>query len=208
MIILNKLERRIIDISYKYKLSHIGSCLSTINYLDKIYKTKEKDEPFILSNGHAGLALYVILEKYGYGNAEKLWRKHGTHPNRCIEDGIWCSTGSLGMGLSVGVGMAIASCKKNIYVSISDGECAEGIIWEALKIVHDFDLKNLEIVCIANSYSALGKVDLDYLDYRLNTFYPVEIIRIDMSEYPKYLQGLKGHYHILTEEEYEKIICQ
>ena len=203
---LNKLERRIIDISYKFHLSHIGSCLSTVNYLDKIYKIKIKDEPFILSNGHAGLALYVILEKYEDKNAEELFKKHGTHPNRCIEDGIWCSTGSLGMGLSIGVGMALAN-KKNIYVSISDGECDEGSIWEALQIVHNFNLKNLKITCIANGYSALGKIDLDYLETRLNAFYPVIMKRINMFKFPLWLQDLEGHYHIMTKEEYEKIIC-
>ena len=205
---LNELERRIIDISFKYKLSHIGSCLSTINYLDEIYKIKEKDEPFILSNGHSGLALYVVLEKYGYGNAEYLLEKHGTHPNRYIEGSIYCSTGSLGMGLSVGVGMAIADPKKYVYVFISDGECAEGSIWEALRIAHDFDLKNLRITCIANGYSALSKIDLDYLETRLNAFYPVVMERVNMDKFPDFLQRLEGHYHVMTKEEYEKIICQ
>ena len=203
---LNDLERRIIDISFKHELSHIGSCLSTVNYLDRVYSIKGKDEPFILSNGHAGLALYVVLEKYGYGNAEYLFEKHGTHPNRHIDGSIYCSTGSLGMGLSVGVGMALAG--RNIYVFISDGECAEGTIWEALRIAHDFNLKNLKITCIGNGYSALGKVDLDYLENRLNAFCPVTMERVDMSKYPEYLQGLEGHYHTMTEEEYEKIICQ
>lgn len=203
---LNDLERRIIDLSYKHRLSHIGSCLTTINYLDEIYKIKKRNEPFILSNGHAGLALYVILEKYENKDAEYLLKKHGTHPNRCIEDGIWCSTGSLGMGLSVGVGMALVDRGRNVYIFISDGECAEGSIWESLRIAHDFNLKNLKITCIANGFSALGKIDLDYLEKRLDTFYPVKMIRTDMSKFPVFLQGLEGHYHTLTEKEYEKII--
>lgn len=207
MTMLNELEKRIIDISFKHKLSHIGSCLSTVNYLDKVYKIKNREDPFILSNGHAGLALYVTLEKYGYGNAEYLIEKYGTHPSRCIRGGIWCSTGSLGMGLSVGVGMALADRNKIVYVSISDGECAEGSIWEALRIAKDFTLKNLKVTCIENGYSALGEIDLDYLETRLNAFYPIVMERIDMLKYPDYLQGLEGHYHILTKEEYEKIIC-
>ncbi|MBM3283299.1 hypothetical protein FJY90_03505 [Candidatus Gottesmanbacteria bacterium] len=205
---LNELERRIIDLSYKYRLSHIGSSLSTINYLDEIYKIKNKDEPFILSNGHAGLALYVVLEKYNYKNAEYLIRKHGTHPNRNLDDGIWCSTGSLGMGLSVAIGMALADRNKNVYVTISDGECAEGSIWESLRIANDFELRNLKITCIANGFSALGKIDLDYLKNRLKAFYTVDMVRIDMSRFPDWLQGLEGHYHVITKEEYEKIICQ
>lgn len=205
---LNELEKRIIDLSYKHKLSHIGSCLSTINYLDKTYKVKDKDEPFILSNGHAGLALYVVLEKYGYGDAEYLLKKHGTHPNRDLKDGIWCTTGSLGMGLTVAVGMALADRDRICYVIISDGECAEGSIWEALRIAHDFKLTNLKIACIGNKYSALSKIDLNYLDARLNAFYPVEVVRVDMNKYPEWLQGLEGHYHTMSKEEYETIICQ
>lgn len=202
---LNELEKRIIDISFKNKLSHIGSCLSTVNFLDQIYKIKNREEPFILSNGHAGLALYAILEKYGYGDAEYLLKKNGTHPNRCLKDGIWCTTGSLGMGLSVGVGMALVN-RNNIYVFISDGECAEGSIFEALRIANDFNLKNLIITCIANGYSALGKIDLDYLDKRLNAFYPVLMAKVNMSKYPSWLQGLEGHYTILTKKRYEELI--
>ena len=85
---MNKLERRIIDISYKLKLSHISSCLMAVGIIDEIYKVKAKDDIFILSNGHAGLALYTILEKYEGHNAEKLTLKHGTHPNRDLKDGI------------------------------------------------------------------------------------------------------------------------
>ena len=202
---LNKLERRIIDLSYKHKLSHIGSCLSAVNYLDELYSAKWKDEPFILSNGHAALALYVILEKYEDKDAEYLLKKHGTHPNRCLKDGIHCSTGSLGMGLSVAVGMAMAK-RRNVYCFISDGECAEGSIWEALRVASDFKLTNLKVVCIANGYSALKKVDLDQLDARLNAFYPVIMIRTNMNRYPEWLRGLEGHYHTMTLSEYEAII--
>lgn len=202
---LNELEKRIIDISYIYKLSHIGSCLGNVNLINDIYSIKKENEPFILSNGHAGLALYVILEKYEKRNAEELWRKHGTHPNRDLKDGIWCSTGSLGMGLSVGIGMALANKSQMCYVLISDGECAEGSVWESLRIAHDFNLKNLNITCIANGFSALGKVDLDYLEARLNTFYPVKMARIDMSRFPDFLQGLKGHYQILNDKQYKEL---
>ena len=85
---MNKLKRRILDLSHKYKLSHIGSCLTAVDLIDGIYKVKKPDEPFILSQGHAGLALYVVLEKYEKRNPEKLILKHGTHPNRDIKNGI------------------------------------------------------------------------------------------------------------------------
>ena len=53
-----------------------------------IFQAKKKEEPFILSNGHAGLALYVVLEKWGYAHAEELFDKHGVHPNRDIANVI------------------------------------------------------------------------------------------------------------------------
>ena len=59
---MNDLEKRIIDLSYKLRLSHIGSCLNAVNVLDHIYNVKKKDDPVILSSGHMGLALYVVLE--------------------------------------------------------------------------------------------------------------------------------------------------
>lgn len=203
---MNKFERRIIDISYKYHLSHLSSCLNAVNIIDGIYSTKKKDEPFILSNGHAGLALYVVLEKHEGKNAEELWKKHGTHPNRDLKDGIWCSTGSLGMGITVAVGMALADRNKDVYVMISDGECAEGSLWEALRIANDQKLERLKIACIANGYSALGKVDVDLLDLRLSYFYPAMVVKRNMFKYPPYLQGIDGHYKVLSEKEYKEVI--
>ena len=203
---MGKLERRIIDLSYKLKLSHIGSCLISVNVIDKIYQVKKKNEPFILSNGHAGLALYTILEKYEGKDAEKLWKKHGTHPNRDLKDGIWASTGSLGHGIGIAVGMAMADRTRNVYVMMSDGECAEGSVWEALNIAAKFRLENLRVTVVANGYSAYDKVDADDLDLRLQYFYPTLLIKSNMFYLPDYLNGLLGHYTVLNEKQYKEVI--
>ena len=203
---LNKLERRIIDISYKLKLSHISSCLMAVGIIDEIYKVKAKDDIFILSNGHAGLALYTILEKYEGHDAEKLFIKHGVHPNRDIENGIWCSTGSLGQGLPIAVGMALANRKRNVWVLISDGECAEGSIFEALRIATENRLENMRIILMANGMGAYGKIDLEYLRHRILTFYPMLIVETNMFKYPDFLNGQEGHYCVLTKEQYEEVI--
>jgi len=203
---MNKLERRIIDISYKLKLSHISSCLMAVGIIDEIYKVKAKDDIFILSNGHAGLALYTILEKYEGHNAEKLTLKHGTHPNRDLKDGIWCSTGSLGQGLPIAVGMALANRKRNVWVLISDGECAEGSIFEALRIATKNRLENMRIMLMANGMGAYGKIDLEYLRHRILTFYPMLIVETNMFKYPDFLNGQEGHYCVLTKEQYEEVI--
>lgn len=204
---MTELQKKVIDLSYKHGLTHIGSCLNVVDYIDHVYSIKKSEDIFILSNGHAGLALYIVLEKYGLANAEELIKKYGTHPNRDIENGLFCSTGSLGSGLPIAVGMAIADRSRDVYVTISDGECAEGSIWESLKIAVDLRLENLRIACIANGYSAYGKVDTDVLKMRLQTFYPVWTIETNLFEFPDWAQGLQAHYHKLTKEEYEKDFC-
>lgn len=202
---MNKLERRIVDISYKHKLNHLSSCLMSVKIIDSIYQVKKKNEPFILSNGHSGLALYVVLEKREGKDAEKLLLKHGNHPTRNVEDGIMCTTGSLGMGITVAVGMAIADPKRNVYVLMSDGECAEGSVWEALSIASKLRLENLRITVVANGYGAYGKIDVDLLDKRLQEFYPTLCLRTNVFNLPDWIQGQDGHYVIMNEEQYKEI---
>ena len=202
---MNKLERRVIELSYKHGLTHIGSCLTSVNVIDKIYQVKKKTDPFILSNGHAGLALYVALEKWEGKDAEKLLKKHGTHPNRDLDDGIYCSTGSLGMGITVAVGMALADRKNKVYVLMSDGECAEGAVWEALQVAAKERLENLNIAVVCNGYSAYGRIDVDDLDTRLNAFYPTLCFRTNLFNLPDWIQGLSGHYLKLNEKQYKEL---
>ena len=84
------LKKRILDIAYKNKLSHLGSYLSAVDIIDKIYKKKNKEDIFILSSGHAALALYVVIEKYEGKDAEELFNKYGGHPHLAEKDGIYC----------------------------------------------------------------------------------------------------------------------
>ena len=196
-------KKRVLEISYKLGLSHIGSCLTSLGTISRIFLFKLPNEKFVLSNGHAGLALYVILEKHGFANAEELFKKHGTHPNR--DNVIDCSTGSLGQGLPIAVGMALAHRDRRVYCVISDGECAEGSIWESLTIARDEKLRNLKIYLIMNGWAAYKKIDEDYLIKRIKAFeFPVRIIKTTMDEYP-FLKGLDGHYSKIKKEDYEKI---
>lgn len=202
---MSKLERRVIDISYKKKLSHIGSCLVTVRLIDGIFQVKKPNDLFILSNGHAGLALYVVLEKWGFGDAEKLFDTHGVHPNRDIEHGIIATSGSLGHGLGIAVGMAVADRSRDVYVMTSDGELAEGSCWEALRIAAELRLENLKIMVAANGYSAYGKVDVDWLDIRLQYFYPTLVQKVNLYAWPEYLQGLQAHYQVLSDDQYKEL---
>lgn len=203
---MNNLERRIIDLSYQHKLSHIGSCLQSVGVIDPIYDVMKPEDKFILSNGHAFLALAVVLEKHRGLDAEKLVLEHGTHPNRNLEEGIHASTGSLGQGLPIAVGMALANRCRDVYVVSSDGEFGEGSMWEALRVAAEQRLENLKIAVICNSYGGYSKIDVDWLDTRINSFYPTLCVRTNMFDYPDYLNGLAGHYVVLDEEKYKEVI--
>jgi len=197
------LKERILEIAYKHKLGHLGSYLSSVDILDEIYKNKDPNDIFILSSGHASLALYVVLEKYEGRNAEELFLKHGGHPHRDEKNGIYCSTGSLGLGITVAVGRALANANRKVYVLISDGEAAEGSVWEALRFIKENNLSNIEIYANVNGYAAYDKIDIKYLVDRLKTFLPTINIRYtNVNQYP-FLKGLNAHYHVMSEEDYK-----
>ncbi len=137
------LLHRILDIAYKNRLSHLGSYFSSVDIIDDVYGKMDKEDIFILSSGHCALALYTVVEKYRGIDAEYLFDTHGGHPHRCENDGLYCSTGSLGMGITAAVGRAIAKPDRVVHCLISDGECAEGSVWESLKFIYEHNIKNI-----------------------------------------------------------------
>ena len=200
------LRNRILEIAYKHKLSHLGSYLSAVDIIDEIYKEKKSEDIFILSSGHAALALYVVLEKYEGRNAEELFLKHGGHPHLDEANGIYCSTGSLGLGITVAVGRALARKYRKVFVLISDGESAEGSVWESLRFIYDNHLSNIEVYVNINGYAAYDKVDVKYLEDRLKAFLPTINIRYtSVNQYP-FLKGLNAHYHVMSEEDYKSTL--
>src|SRR3989338_6545526 len=94
------LRLRIIEISYKAQFSHLGSCLSAIDIIDAIYKVKKRDERFVLSCGHAGVALYAVLQRHGLMCDTDISKLH-IHPDMNPQFCIDISTGSLGQGLPI-----------------------------------------------------------------------------------------------------------
>ena len=201
-----KLKKRILEIAYKHKLSHLGSYLSAVGIINEIYKSKQPEDIFILSSGHAALALYVVLEKYEGKNAEELFLKHGGHPHRDEANGIYCSTGSLGLGITVAVGRALVDKDRKVHVLISDGESAEGSVWESLRFIQENNLTNIEVFVNVNGYAAYDKVDTKYLVNRLEAFLPrINIRYTSVNQYP-FLRGLNAHYHVMSEEDYKSIL--
>jgi len=200
------LKKRIATIAYNNKLGHLSSYFSSVNIIDEIYSKMDKDDIFILSSGHAALALYVCLEKYKGQDAELLFEKHGGHPHRDEKRGIYCSTGSLGLGIVVALGRAVANPNRKVHVLVSDGECAEGSIWEALKTIKEEGITNIEVHVNINGYAAYKEVDQHYLVQRLRSFLPeIKLYHTTVEQY-SFLKGLNAHYHVMNEENYNEVL--
>lgn len=201
-----ELQKRIVDITYQERLSHLSSTLSAVPIIEEIYNKKKDDEVFILSNGHAGLALYVVLEdRYGI-DPVMLLHKHGIHPGKDLENKLYCSTGSLGSGLPIAIGHALATPNKKVYVLISDGECAEGSIWESLAFIENAKINNIEVYVNINGLGAYDEVNTGYLMSRLTAFLPRINDNIRLSAPPQwsFADGLLTHYYVLKPEDYEQ----
>jgi len=158
--------------------SHIGSSLSIADLLAVLYHNVLRYDPqrpdwpdrdrFILSKGHGCAALYAVLAECGYFPISMLetyyqdgspLMGHATHH----VPGIEVSTGSLGHGLTVGTGMALAAKRDNrrhrIFCMISDGECDEGSTWEAAPLCPQHKLDNLVVIVDYNKIQSFGRVD-------------------------------------------------
>lgn len=202
---------RIVELSYKHKLAHLSSCLTMWSILDAVYQEKKADDIVVLSAGHAGLAQYVALEKYGakegiHVNAEDVLERFGVHPERSPADGIHVSSGSLGSAILVAVGLAMARPEHRVYCLLSDGECAEGTVWEALAFVKKRGLTNFRVHVNCNGYSAYDAVDREELEARILAFCPWAVVHKTENPPLDHLGSLEGHYHVLkTEEEAEKL---
>lgn len=175
-----ELRKQIFLTGYSGGMAHLASCFSAVEiiytlYLKGImrYDPKDPDMPdrdrFVLSKGHAGLALYSVLCKAGYLSEEELntylkpYCHIGGEPNMRDLKGIEASTGSLGHGLSAAIGMAMAQkMDKNgakTYVMIGDGESQEGTIWEAAMSAAAFSLNNLVAILDCNRLQKTNQVE-------------------------------------------------
>jgi len=184
------LHDRIWEISRKYKLSHLGSCLTAVDIIDHIYSIKKPEDKFVLSCGHAGVALYVVHEKYVGSNAELMYEIHGTHPERGGMTPV--STGSLGQGLPIALGMAMADRTKDVYCLISDGEAAEGTIWETGNIMRKYNVTNLKVYINYNGWGAYDEIDPD-LPERIKNIVPgIKIVCTSVTYHG--FTGQEAHY--------------
>ncbi len=222
------LRRKILDYSFELKLSHIGSCLAVIDIVDEIYNIKKQQDIFVLSNGHAGIALYTVLIDLGIMPLRYLKSKDfNIHPDRKEAYGLSVSTGSLGQGVTIALGMAIKSPQKTIYCCLSDGEATEGSVWESLRIAVDHRVSNLVFIFNINGYSAYDQTNNETLISRIKGFgletlvinghNPVEIknslthprekstaiCALTCSEQFPFLTGIDAHYKVLSQDDYD-----
>lgn len=171
-----RIRRIILEQSRRAHVGHIGSALSVADILAALYGTvldashpqdPERDR-FILSKGHAALALYAALHLRGWIPAEALdtfcedASLLGVHPERGLP-GVDFSTGSLGLGLPIGAGAALAGrlegASRRVFVLVSDAECNEGALWEAVMFAAHHRLANLVAIVDLNGQQALGRTE-------------------------------------------------
>jgi transketolase len=153
------LRKQILRVSAANKSGHIASAFSILECLYSIYfEVLKPEDVFILSKGHGSLALYaVMLEKNlitidEFESFAKFDSKLGGHPDRNKHPHIFASTGSLGHGLPMAVGVALSrkiqGKEGKVYCLVGDGECNEGSVWESALLASHFNLRN--IVCIVD----------------------------------------------------------
>lgn len=232
------LRRRIVEMITRAGEGHIPSAFSIVDIIATLYeKVLKPDDYFILSKGHGCAALYVVLEQRGvlrdvdierYGTFDGIL---GGHPDRTKAPGVQCSTGSLGHGLPMAVGLAlglkIQKKPGRVFVLVGDGECHEGTTWEAALVAAHLKLDNLKVIVdrnmsadqilphpdLANQFRAFGwgawnvpghsGMEPEWFDFGLEAF----IANTTKGKGVGFLEGHgKWHHRIPNKEEYAAIM--
>jgi transketolase len=190
-VLSDRIRRIVIEQSKRAHVGHIGSSLSVADILGTLYAgvlrgggpaDPERDR-MVLSKGHASLALYAALHESGVVGTGELesfcvdGSRLGTHPDHTVP-GIEFSTGSLGHGLSLATGSALGArlsgSARRTFVLMSDAECNEGSVWEAIMFAAHHRLGNLVVIVDVNGQQALGYtqevLDLSPLEQRWEAF--------------------------------------
>jgi transketolase len=185
-LLAEKIRRDIVQmIGCSGQAGHLGGSCSSAEIVAALFGARLRFKPedpkwegrdrFIYSKGHAAIAQYAVMAETGYFPREELWKAKQLgsmlqgHPDRLKTPGIEAGTGSLGQGLSIAVGMALAMrldkhFENKVYCVMGDGEMAEGQIWEAAMAAVNFKLDNLIGIVDRNAMQATG-----FIEDRFNT---------------------------------------
>ena len=185
------MRKRIVELAHKVGKNgaHLGGSLSIVEILSSLYAyanklTGEDRDRIILSKGHAALAHYALLEAIGVLSKEETdtYETNGchlyAHEPRNIERGSEFSGGSLSLGLSFAVGVAMACRNKgynnHIYAIVGDGECNEGLVWESAMAISNYNLNNMTVIVDCNAVQLDGTtkevMDTDSLADKFKSF--------------------------------------
>lgn len=209
-----QLRRHVIQMIATAGSGHPGGSLSAADIVTALYFKVMRHDPknpqwtdrdrFVLSKGHAAPVLYAALAECGYFPVEELstLRKLGSrlqgHTDRTLTPGVEMSAGSLGQGLSFGIGIALAARLDkrdyHVYVLLGDGECEEGQIWEAAMLAPHFQTDNLTAIVDHNGIQLAGRccdiMGIEPLADKWRAF-NWSVIEIDGHDTKQILQALK-----------------
>lgn len=211
----NAFRLEILEMAVRGKGGHLGGSYSVIDVLTTLYYRVLSHDPsqpdwpdrdrLIFSKGHSCLALYCVLADLGYfpkADLETYYLNDGHlagHPTFGSVTGVEATTGSLGHGLSISVGMAMSAklddMPRRVFTILGDGECNEGSVWEAFASGAQFKLDNLTAIVDCNGYESLGTVDeimsIEPLGDRLRSF-GWAVAEIDGHDFDQLIPSLEN----------------
>ena len=209
----NEVRKGIVTAVHSAKSGHPGGSLSAADILTYLYfeemnvdpknpQMEERDR-FVLSKGHVAPALYSVLANRGYFPVEdlKTLRKVGSylqgHPDKKGTPGVDMSSGSLGQGISVAVGMALSAKLQNrdyrVYTLLGDGEIQEGQVWEAVMFAGHKNLDNLVVIVDNNGLQIDGSIDDVCSPYPIDEKFKAfnfNVINIDAHDFEQIADAL------------------
>lgn len=215
--IRNEVKKLILTASFSAQACHLGSSLSCSDIIVDLYFNRMKENDIFIFGKASGVsALYATLAVKGVFPKEKVayYLKRYPLASKQVRN-VYCSTGSLGHGLPLSVGVAMAKPNVNVYCLLGNGDISEGTFFESILFAKQHRLQNLHIIVDDNNTVACGKVE-DVLDTSYAVFllarniFPIEIVKTQKGFPIDYMleDKIGWHYKNLTPELYKKAMEQ
>jgi transketolase len=189
-----ELRRRVLKLAFERHEGHIGGGLGVSDILVALFEDVLKDkDKFVLSCGQNCLPYFLLLRDKGYNP------NISGHPSMDVENGIPCTTGSLGHGMPMAMGMAFAKKKAGeegrVYVLMGDGECQEGSIWESMMLASQHNLDNFVVIVNRNNRQQSGGdtdeiLPMGNLDEKFKAF-GAHVLKADGHDFESLIETFK-----------------